>query len=152
MVAQEIIQVRDFKPSDMRKVMEIEHEAFKDPYPRSLLEHIRELHPDGFMVAEINGEIVGYIIGVMRWGGEGHILAVAVAPLYRRKGVGTSLMVNMMERLRREGANSIRIEARASNEGAQEFYRKLNFKERKLVPSYYSDGEAAVLMRKKLQH
>lgn len=149
MVVQQIIQIRDFEPGDMGKILEIERGAFKDPYPRSLLEHIHNLHPDGFMVAEIGGEVVGYIIGVMRWGGTGHVLAVAVSPPYRRRGVGSSLMINMMDRLRRKGANSIRIEVRASNKAAQSFYRKLNFKQRKMVPGYYSDGEAAILMHYK---
>ncbi|KXB09638.1 hypothetical protein AKJ35_00515 [candidate division MSBL1 archaeon SCGC-AAA833F18] len=141
------MRVRDFKPEDMERVLEIEHESFKDPYPRSLLEHIHNLHPDGFMIAEINDEIVGYIIGVMRWGGTGHVLAVAVSPPYRRRGVGKSLMVNMMDRLQRKGASRIRIEVRASNTVAQSFYQKLNFRQRRIVPSYYSDGEAAILMQ-----
>lgn len=147
MVVQQVVRVRDFKPEDMEKVLEIEREAFKDPYPRSLLEHIHNLHPDGFMIAEIDGKVVGYVIGVMRWGGTGHILAVAVSPPYRRREVGSSLMINMMDRLQRKGASRIRIEVRASNNAAQNFYRKLNFEQRRIVPGYYSDGEAAILMQ-----
>lgn len=147
MVVRQIVKTRDFRPEDMREVLEIEYEAFNDPYPQNLLEHIYDVHSDGFMVAEINNEVVGYIIGIMRWCGMGHILAIAVSSNYRRKSVGSSLMINMMDRLRRKGATYIRIEVRASNVSALKFYHNLSFRERKIIPNYYTDGEAAILMQ-----
>ncbi|KXA90575.1 hypothetical protein AKJ62_00435 [candidate division MSBL1 archaeon SCGC-AAA259D14] len=149
MVTQKIISVRDVEPEDLPIIHEIAEESFKDPYPLSLLKHIYETKPEGFMAAEIGGEIVGYLIGLVRWGDVGHILAIAVDELHREKGVGSALLINAIDRLKNNGANRIRLEVRVSNEIAQEFYGKIGFKPRKVVPAYYSDGEDAVSMEYK---
>jgi ribosomal protein S18 acetylase RimI-like enzyme len=52
----------------------------------------------------------------------------------------------MVERFIRRGAKMVRLEARKSNTGAQQFYHKLGFKDRMEVPYYYEDGETAVTM------
>lgn len=146
MVAQKIIHIRDIRPEDLRSVYEIAQDSFKDPYPLRLLRHIRDTNPEGFLVAEIGGEIVGYLIGVLRWGDIGHILAIAVDESYRREGVGSALMINVLDRLKRKGASRVKLEVRASNELAQKFYDKMGFESREMVPAYYSDGEAAISM------
>ena len=146
MVTQQIIRIRDLKPGDMKAILDIEYRSFKDPYPLSLLNHLYNLHPDGFLVAELGEKVVGYVIGVVRWGSTGHVLAIAVDPAYRRHGVGSALIVNMLNRLREKGAKQVRLEVRVSNQVAQQFYQKLGFIQREIVPAYYSDGEAAIVM------
>lgn len=146
MVAQSIIQVRDTKPEDLKAISEIAQNSFKDPYPLRLLRHIHETDPEGFLVAEIKGEIVGYLIGLVRWGGMGHILAIAVEESHRREGVGSALMLNALNRLNESGANRVKLEVRVSNESAQKFYGKIGFEPVEVVPEYYSDGESAVSM------
>ncbi len=146
MVAQQVIRVRDLKRGDMAAILDIEYRSFKDPYPLSLLNHLYSLHPDGFLVAELNEKVVGYVIGVVRWGATGHVLAIAVDPPYRRHGVGSALIVNMLNRLHEKGAKEVRLEVRVSNKVAQQFYQKLGFIQREIVPGYYSDGEPAIVM------
>ena len=130
----------------MEVILDIEYRAFKDPYPLSLLNRLKEMHPDGFLVAEIQGRIVGYVIGVIRWGLTGHILAIAVDPPYRMRAVGTALMTNILDRLCMKGAKQVRLEVRKSNMAARRFYLKLGFVEREEVPYYYEDGETAIVM------
>lgn len=146
MVTQQLIKVRDLKPGEMEVILDIEYRAFKDPYPISLLNRLKEMHPDGFLVAEVQGRIVGYIIGVIRWGLTGHILAIAVDPPYRMRAVGTALMTNILDRLRTKGAKQVRLEVRKSNMAARRFYLKIGFVEREEVPYYYEDGETAIVM------
>lgn len=145
-MVQRVVQVRELKSEDMHTVYDIERKSFRNPYPLSLLKHLHNLHPNGFLVAELEEKIVGYVIGFLRWGATGHILALAVDPPYRRRGIGSTLMADILERLRREGGKDVRLEVRASNQTAREFYRKLGFKRKKMVPAYYSDGETAVVM------
>lgn len=146
MVAQKLVKIREFKPTDMRAVLDIEYKSFPDPYPPSLLGSLYEAHPDGFLVAELNGEVVGYVIGALRWGRTGHIMAIAVDPLYRRRGIGRLMMEEIIRRLRVRGAREIGLEVRKGNLTAQRFYAKLGFEKRGEVPYYYGDGETAVLM------
>lgn len=150
MVAQEIIHIRNVKSEDLPSVHKIAEKSFIDPYPLKLLNHIYNTNPEGFLVAEINDEIVGYLIGLVRWGNVGHILAIAVKESYRREGVGSALIINAIDRFKKKGANRIKLEVRTSNEGAQKFYDKLGFEAREVVPAYYSDGEAAISMEYKL--
>lgn len=149
MVTQKIIHVRDAESQDLRSVYEIAQNSFKDPYPLRLIRHIHSTNPEGFLVAEIDESIVGYLIGIVRWGNVGHVLAIAVDESHRREGVGTSLMINALERLRKHGASQVKLEVRAGNEGAQKFYERLGFEPEEVVPSYYSDGEAAITVKYK---
>ncbi|MCD6248665.1 MAG: ribosomal protein S18-alanine N-acetyltransferase [Hadesarchaea archaeon] len=146
MVAQQIVRVRDLRPDEMQAILDIEYKCFKDPYPLGLLNHLYSLHPDGFLVAEVNGKIVGYAIAVMRWWRTGHILAIGVDPLYRRRGIGSMLMTSALNRLREKGAREVRLEVRASNRAAQKFYLKLGFVQREMIPAYYADGEPGIVM------
>jgi ribosomal-protein-alanine N-acetyltransferase len=104
------------------------------------------MHPRGFLVAELDGKVVGYVIGVIRWGFTGHILAIAVDPPFRRRGVGSALLISMLDRLRASGAREVRLEVRKSNVGAQRFYSKIGFVKQEEVPYYYEDGESAIVM------
>lgn len=146
MAVQELIKLRKPARGDLRVILDIENRSFKDPYPLSLLYHLYDTDSEGFVVAELGNKIVGYVIGTIRWGNTGHILAIAVDPPYRRRGIGTALMAAILDKLKRRGAKLIRLEVRKSNEGARCFYSKLGFKEREEVPFYYEDGETAVIM------
>ena len=149
-MVQEFIHVREVEQSDLLTVYQIARNSFKDPYPLKLLRHIYKTNSEGFLVAEINDEVVGYLIGVVRWGSVGHVLAIAVKEPYRRRRVGSSLMINAFSRFREQGAKKVELEARVSNEGAQDFYKRLGFESKEIVPAYYSDGEAAVSMEHEL--
>ncbi len=85
-------------------------------------------------IAEINGIIVGYLVG-----------AILEAPAYRSfkklgelenmfveveargKGVGRQLVSKFFDWCKQEGVSNIRVVATAQNETALEFYRRLGF-------------------------
>lgn len=140
------MRIRDATSDDLQAILCIEYKCFKDPYPLGLLNRLRVMHPDGFLVAETDGKVVGYVIGVIRWGATGHVLAIGIDPLFRRQRVGTTLMKHVMDRLMAKGARLIRLESRKSNIEAQQFYYKLGFKRMEEIPYYYEDGETAVVM------
>ena len=150
MVSQNIVHVRKAKKSDLPKIHEIADHCFKDPYPLQLLKQIRDANPEGFLAAEKNGKIVGYLIGMVRWEDTGHILAIAVDKEHRKEGVGRALMEKIITLLEDNGASHIKREVRIGNEGAQKFYRKIGFKPKRVVPEYYSDKEDAVTMEYQL--
>lgn len=151
MAVQRLVRIRDVKSKDMQAILAIEYKCFKDPYPLSLLNRLHAMHPDGFLVADAEGKVVGYVIGVLRWGATGHILAIAIDPPYQRQGIASALIEHIIDRLRARGAKLVRLEVRKSNAGAQQFYSKLGFRQQGEVPYYYEDGEAAVTMDYKLE-
>ncbi|MDI6884343.1 MAG: ribosomal protein S18-alanine N-acetyltransferase [Hadesarchaea archaeon] len=148
MVAQRLVRIRDVTPNDMQAILCIEYKCFKDPYPLDLLNRLHSMHPDTFLVAEADGKVVGYVIGALRWGGTGHVLAIGIDPQCRRQQIGSALMEHVMNRLRAKGAKLVRLEVRKSNVEAQRFYLKLGFRERGEIPYYYEDGETAVAMER----
>jgi ribosomal-protein-alanine N-acetyltransferase len=145
-----IIRVRGAKPYDMTTVLDIEKFCFPDPYPMSLLSRLYFTNPEGFLVAEVDGKVVGYLIGTLRWGASGHIMAIGIYPEYRKRGVGTALMVQILDIFRMRGARNARLEVRKSNTMAQLFYQKLGFKLGDEISHYYEDGEAAFVMSRDL--
>jgi len=123
-------------------VVEIENESFTDAYPWS--EFADHLLRDRrvFVVASVEGEIVGYVLASHEAGGEGWIRSVAVVPGSRRRGVGAALMEVAMKSL--AGCGRVTLLARRSNEAAKALYRKFSFTETGMVKGYYPDGEDAV--------
>ncbi|WP_423793444.1 ribosomal protein S18-alanine N-acetyltransferase [Methanocaldococcus indicus] len=141
--------IRKFKAEDIDEVEEIEKEAFKRPYPRNLILGLWTMYPNCFYVAEIDNKIVGYILGTLDFG-NGHIVSLAVRKEFRKKGIGTALL-KTLENYYFNVLNCgyIVLEVRVSNIPARKFYYKMGYKDRKLIPKYYEDGEDAILMIKK---
>jgi ribosomal-protein-alanine N-acetyltransferase len=81
---------------------------------------------------------------------KGHVVSIAVLPQGRRKGVAQALMVAAMEGMRRYNAKQIYLEVRVTNGPGVALYKKLDFEVSRTIHGYYSDGEDAYVMSKKL--
>jgi [ribosomal protein S18]-alanine N-acetyltransferase len=139
--------IREFKRPDVKRVLEIEFKSFKDPYPSHILLDIYNLGA-GFLVAQQDNIIVGYIIFWIRFESEGHIISIAVDQKFRRQQIGTRLVKTTLEIFKKYNVKNIQLEVRLENKIAHEFYRKLGFVEKTFTPHYYEDGEDAVVMEK----
>jgi len=142
--------IREFKRPDVKRILEIEMESFKDPYPASILIDIYNLGA-GFLVAQQDNIVVGYIIFWIRYEDEGHIISLAVDKSYRRKGIGVELVNYAIDIFKKCNIREIKLEVRIGNHGAREFYTKLGFNEKEVFKKYYEDGEDAVIMKKPMQ-
>ena len=147
------IKIRKFTPNDMERLKEIEEASIKFLTPLSSLLYFYEIDPEGFLVAETDGKIIGYVIGNMQNDLEGHILAIAVDPNHKRQGVGTQLMRAIINRLKDNGAARVRVELKLYNTNAKKFYSNLGFKESHIAKGYYrmrGYTEDALIMIKNL--
>ncbi len=140
--------IRKFKSEDLKDVEEIEREAFKNPYPTSFILGLWILNPNCFYVAEINNKVVGYILGTFDWG-NGHIVSLAVKKEFRNLGIGKRLLKTLENYFFSVGCDYIVLEVKVSNRIARLFYYKMGYRDRRLIPNYYEDGEDAILMIKK---
>jgi len=78
---------------------------------------------------------------------EAHIIAIGVRDDYRRLGIGEGLLIATIELAQMLNANVVTLEVRASNEIAQELYKKYGFRVVGRRLRYYSsDGEDAIIM------
>ena len=90
--------------------------------------------------------IIGFT-GFWMMMGEAHIIAIGVRNGYRRLGIGEGLLIATIELAQIVNANVVTLEVRASNETAQELYKKYGFRVVGRRPRYYSsDGEDAIIM------
>ncbi|MBZ2165582.1 ribosomal protein S18-alanine N-acetyltransferase [Methanobacterium spitsbergense] len=137
--------IREFKRPDVKRVLEIEMASFSDPYPANILVDIYNLGA-GFLVAQENNRVVGYIIFWIKFEDEGHIISIAVDKSYRRMEVGSKLVETSLNIFKKYNVRKIKLEVRVGNKGARKFYSKMGFKEEKIVEDYYDDNEDAVIM------
>lgn len=92
------------------------------------------------------GTPVGYVV-TWHVADELHILNVAAASQYRRRGVGLALMDTALAYARERKVRLIVLEVRMGNTPAVQMYRNMGFFAIGLRPGYYSDnGEDALEM------
>ena len=109
---------------------------------------IRE--PDvNVLVACCDAHIAGFAI--MRYGDDdAHLDLLAVAPPYRRTGIGRQLLEWLEKCAVVAGIFTVALEVRAENEGAQRFYERLGYRTLAQLPGYYQGVEAALRMSRDL--
>jgi len=94
------------------------------------------------------GEMIGFVAGDPRQSrGVVWIAIIAVDPGFRRRGIGTALMLACEEQVR---LPFMKLSVRISNQGAISMYEKLGYQSSDIWQAYYNDGEDALVMAKKL--
>lgn len=141
--------------------MEINRTCLPENYTDFFFVDLFERFPETFLVAEEDGQVVGYIMcrietGFANFGlggliKKGHVVSVAVVHEHRRKGIGEALVFKAMENMQvYYGAKQCFLEVRVTNDSAIALYKKLGFEITKTIYGYYADGENAYLMTRKL--
>ncbi len=157
---QQTFKLRKFKADDLQSVMQINRETLPENYSDYFFIDLFERFPETFIVAEEEGKIVGYImcrieVGLSNYGlggliRKGHVVSIAVLPRARRKGVAHGLLNMAMQGMAFYKAKQCYLEVRVTNEPGVSLYKKLGFDVNRTVHGYYSDGEDAYVMSKKL--
>ena len=94
-------------------------------------------------------EMAGFIAGDIRsYEKMSWIATVGVLPEFRGQGIGRALLQACEERLT---TPTVRLNVRVSNEGAIRLYRNVGYHSAGLWPTYYDDGEDALVMEKVLR-
>lgn len=102
------------------------------------------------LVARDGRELIGFAI--MDFGDEAaHLSLIAVDSQHRRRGVGRSLFEWLKESALTAGIAVVKLELRAGNVEAQQFYRCLGFEEIGWTAGYYRRRETALRMALKLR-
>lgn len=93
--------------------------------------------PAVFLVAEQNGEVVGYM-GFHDVVGEGFVTNVAVSPACRRQGVASALIAAAQDICRDRGITRLALEVRESNAAAIALYERHGFCADGRRPRFYT--------------
>jgi len=157
---QQTYKVRKFALDDLQSVMHINRVCLPENYTDYFFIDLYRRFPETFLVAEENGQVIGYMmcrieLGFSNFGfsglvKKGHIVSVAVLSQYRRKGIGQTLITKAMEGMRLYGAKQCFLEVRVANTLAINLYKKLGFQVARTIRGYYADGEDAYVMSHEL--
>jgi ribosomal-protein-alanine N-acetyltransferase len=148
--------VRKCTPDDIPGVINVNALTLPEHYSDYFYYEILKEFPHTFLLAESDGKIAGYIMCRIEYGlsmtkrfglaKKGHIISVAVLQEYRNKGIGTKLIREALEEVRKESGKECYLEVRITNEGAIALYNRLGFKTTSTLHGYYKDGESAYTM------
>ncbi|HDM66780.1 MAG TPA: N-acetyltransferase [Thermoplasmatales archaeon] len=142
--------VRKFKPDDILEVIKLASQTLTERYNPSIFSTFYETFPEGFLVVEYNGLIVGFIVGVLTPSSCGRILMIGVDAAHRRKGLGSKLLEELLKEFTQRGVTYVELEVATGNTAAISFYRKHCFEIVECIPGFYQDGRDAYIMRRQL--
>jgi ribosomal-protein-alanine N-acetyltransferase len=145
----DFIMIRRFKPSDLESAIELDREVFGG-YDPAIFTAFYEYYPRTTLVAEIDGRVVGFALGFKHTPLEGRIFWLAVRPGHQSQGIGRRLLNSLLRTFRFMGALSATLEVRISNKKAQSLYSSMGFDMVTIYPGYYSNGEPAIIMKRRL--
>jgi ribosomal protein S18 acetylase RimI-like enzyme len=144
------VQIRPFIPNDIPAIATIVREALRENYPTSLYLDIHRWWRDGFLVADAEGNPVGFLAAVISAERQARILMFAVASGFRRGGLGGKMMEAFLDVCGRSEIKRIELEVRQSNTDGIRFYKRYDFQIAFALPAFYTDGEDGLKMTKDL--
>lgn len=143
--------IAKFSPELIEDIMRIENLSFgSDAYAPEKFEFLYAKVPETFLVAWCQGKPVSYIAGIPE-GDMGYIDSMATHPEFRRKGIGSGIMLTLAEIFARQGVSGLCLHVRTTNFAAIRFYERHGFMATRSDLKYYSDGAAAYYMIKAIR-
>lgn len=144
--AQEI-KIRRMAPGDIPAAAELEARNFSLPWSKKGFADALKQPDNIFLVSEMADGTIAAYCGLYAAADEGEITNVAVSEQVRRRGIGFSIVAEMLRQAKAQGIRQVFLEVRLSNISAQKLYEKAGF-----VPCgtrrgfYQSPREDAVVM------
>ncbi len=140
------ILIRNMREEDLQSVVLIERMSFS--FPWSETSFLNEIHKSRALsrVAVSDDKVVGHMCAEYV-ADEGHILNLAVHQDYRKMGIATALVENILEDLKINACRFLYLEVRDSNYIAKRLYQGFGFRIVGIRKKYYvAPVEDAVIM------
>ena len=141
------VDLRRLDAHDLDLVEVIERESYPTPWSRSMFDaELRK--PSSLALGAFTKDdvLVGYAF-VSRYVDAWHVMNVAVANAFRRRGIASALLERLFEVTGTDPRRGYTLEVRVSNGGAIRLYEQLGFEARGIRRGYYTDNrEDALIM------
>lgn len=147
------LTIREYRDEDFAAVCALERENSPNGCkPEVFVRQAGVLFASTFLVAEWDGEVVGYTIGalVQHRPTTGWIVRLAVAEPCQRRGIGESLIATAVARLRERGVYEVCLSVALENHAARALYKKHGFLETDFCPAYFGEGGDRCILRRDL--
>ena len=147
------MRIRDFQPSDLPRLSEIDQVCFPPgvAYSQEELAGFIAHRSSRTWVAEEHGKVAGFVVAARDPTRVGHIITIDVLEGSRRQGAGTGLMNVAENWARKARLQLIYLETAEDNLTAQIFYEARGYRKVDKVERYYNNGQAAWVMVKNLK-
>ena len=138
------------QPDDLDIIFKIEKEIFKEPWTKkSIHDELNKSKNKLNIIAEIDRKIIGYFFSHF-FGNEAHILNLVIDIPFQHKGNGKVFLNKIINQYLKDA--NVFLEVKRTNFPAINLYLSFGFKEINIRKQYYSDGEDAIEMVKKVNN
>lgn len=133
--------------ADIPRVMEIECDSFNEPWSAKDFKALVRCKHHLCSVAVINERVVGYLIYEIKTSAT-YLKSMAVSPNYRRQGIATKLIYQMLDLMERTNRYSTRMHVAENNLLAQKFLRAIGFKATAVCREFYGELDAYYFIKR----
>ena len=145
------VTIEDASIRHLDRLYEIEIECFeREAFTKQQIAHLLTDYNSVSLVAKVNGEIVGFIIGMIyleRNSLTAHILTIDVSLIRRRKGTAQKLLLEIEKIFTEKGVKACRLEVREDNIAALRLYQKFGYKKVAKLKNYYGNAHGIYLKK-----
>ena len=139
---------REALRGDEKALEKAERECFPDPWPgRFFAEEMEAPRRYCRVLVDAGGQLAAYLFCAWQFV-DLHVLKIATRPGFRRQGLAVKLMESAEAHVISEAGETVTLEVRRSNTGAQSLYSTMGYTCVGTRPSYYADGEDGLVMTK----
>ena len=144
------MKIRKANLSDLSLIHQIEKRVFSDSWTKELIKQ-ELIKPSNalIIISEINGKLMGYFFAHI-FKNEVHILNIAIDIPVQHQGLGKQLLDKIMKKYLKEA--DVFLEVKRTNFPAINLYLAFGFEEIDIRRGYYTDGQDAVIMSRKVYH
>ena len=143
-------RIRPAVLADAAALVAIERRSFGDPWSEASFREALNSSWTFVLVAQTGRGVAGYLVG-REAAGTGEVLNLAVAPEFRRRGVGDALLQEGLVAFRHNGVDEVFLEVRESNSSARALYARHGFRPVGQRSAYYRNPkEDALVLRLEL--
>ena len=145
------MRLRPLRYDDLAAVLDLERSLFPDDawspgmFAEELAMQGRGRH---YVAAEEGNKLVGYAGMMLPGGRQAEVLTLAVNTAHWGRGIGSTLLTDLLDEAGRHDCTEMILEVRADNPRAQNLYRRFGFSDAGIRRGYYQpSGMDAIVMR-----
>lgn len=139
------MQIVPISESDAKELAELDRQCFSVPWSEKSFADESKNNIAVYFVAKIDGKIAGYA-GFWHVADEGDITNIAVLPEYRRQGIASKLLEQLVLEAKERKLELLTLEVRESNASAIALYERFGFEKIGQRKRFYTNPEEDALI------
>lgn len=147
----ELFTIRPMEERDLDVIVYLENACFIAPWGSKDVSYELFNNPvsNVWVIESSTSGVVGFIDYWITFD-SASIAQIAINPVYRRHGLGSMLLKEMIKDCKANKVRNITLEVREHNESAIKFYERFSFKKILVKEGYYTNGDNAFYMIKEM--